>query len=148
MGQRRRLCAVTPRLWLRLFAAIYGAHVGSALFISPPPKASRPTAPSELADADGGLATGCAAGGAGTNAPPPGALAGALVRRQPRAAVARLGVEGGREAEGERQEEGVKLLTSLIPTQEFSTVAWDSTGVRVNVSLQPSYAQEGSVMVR
>ena len=43
---------------------------------------------------------------------------------------------------------GKLLLTSLIPTQEFSTVAWDNSGVRVNVSLQPSYAQEGSVMVR
>lgn len=43
---------------------------------------------------------------------------------------------------------GQLLLTSLIPTQEVSTVAWDSSGVRVNVSLQPSYAQEGSVMVR
>ena len=43
---------------------------------------------------------------------------------------------------------GQLLLTSLIPTQEVSTVAWDNNGVRVNVSLQPSYAQEGSVMVR
>ena len=43
---------------------------------------------------------------------------------------------------------GQLLLTSLIPTQEVSTVAWDNSGVRVNVSLQPSYAQEGSVMVR
>ena len=43
---------------------------------------------------------------------------------------------------------GRLLLTSLIPTQEFSTVAWDQGGVKVNVSLQPSYAQEGSVMVR
>ena len=43
---------------------------------------------------------------------------------------------------------GKLLLTSLIPTQEVSTVAWDSNGVKVNVSLQPSYAQEGSVMVR
>ena len=43
---------------------------------------------------------------------------------------------------------GQLLLTSLIPTQEVSTVARDNNGVRVNVSLQPSYAQEGSVMVR
>ena len=43
---------------------------------------------------------------------------------------------------------GQLLLTSLIPTQEVSTVAWDPAGVKVNVSLQPSYAQEGSVMVR
>ena len=43
---------------------------------------------------------------------------------------------------------GQLLLTSLIPTQEVATVAWDKSGVQVNVSLQPSYAQEGSVMVR
>ena len=38
------------------------------------------------------------------------------------------------------------LLTTLIPTGEVSTVAWQ--GVKVNVSLQPSGAAEGGVMVR
>ena len=40
------------------------------------------------------------------------------------------------------------LLTTLIPTAEHSTVAWEQGGVKVNVSLQPSRAAGGSVMVR
>ena len=40
------------------------------------------------------------------------------------------------------------LLTTLIPTGEVSTVAWEQGGVMVNVSLQPSGAVGGGVMVR
>jgi len=40
------------------------------------------------------------------------------------------------------------LLTTLIPTGEVSTVAWEQGGVMVNVSLQPSRAVGGGVMVR
>jgi len=40
------------------------------------------------------------------------------------------------------------LLTTLIPTGEVSTVAWEQGGVKVNVSLQPSGAVGGTVMVR
>lgn len=42
----------------------------------------------------------------------------------------------------------ILLLTTLIPTGEVSTVAWEQDGVKVNVSLQPSGAVGGSVMVR
>ena len=43
---------------------------------------------------------------------------------------------------------GALLLTTLIPTQEHGTVAWEKQGMQVNVSLQPSGAAGGGVMVR
>ena len=43
---------------------------------------------------------------------------------------------------------GKLLLSSLVPTQEVPTVAWEEGGVKVNVSLQVSLAQEGQVLVR
>ena len=43
---------------------------------------------------------------------------------------------------------GRLLLTSLVPTPELATVAWEEAGVRVNVSLQVSLAQQGQVLVR
>ena len=43
---------------------------------------------------------------------------------------------------------GRLLLTSLVPTPELATVAWEQAGVQVNVSLQVSRAQQGQVLVR
>ena len=43
---------------------------------------------------------------------------------------------------------GRLLLSSLVPTPEVATVAWEQGGVQVNVSLQVSLAQEGQVLVR
>jgi len=43
---------------------------------------------------------------------------------------------------------GKLLLTSLVPSGEVPSVAWVKGGVQVNVSLQASLAQEGTVLVR